>query len=119
MNRVIITHNKNNTQKTVFTIFTCELFCNIQYLDTCASHHSFFVEEYLKNLHKAEMPMVTSCNAGEVTTDTQGFYEDFLVWLNRQGVANLISVPQLEEMGYKVDYHTDREWIVTSPQGTA
>ena len=30
---------------------------------------------------------------------------------------NLLSIPQLEEDGYVIDYNTKRDWIVTTPQG--
>ena len=90
---------------------------NKAYLDTCASHHSFFAEEYVRNIHESKCVVNTSCNAGEVSTNTQGYYEDFLVWLQEQGIANLILLPRLEAMGYKVDYNTDREWVVKSPKG--
>ena len=33
------------------------------------------------------------------------------------GIANLLSIPQLEEEGYVVDYNTERNWVVTSPKG--
>ena len=46
-----------------------------------------------------------------------GYYGNFKVWLNERGVANLLSIPELEEHGYKVETHTDRDWVVTSPQG--
>ena len=61
--------------------------------------------------------MSTSCNAGQTETDTRGWYGDFEVWLNERGIANLISLPALEDAGYKVESHTDRDWVVTSPQG--
>ena len=61
--------------------------------------------------------MNTNCNAGQVETSTRGLYQDFHVWLNEKGIANLISIPELEECGYKVETHTDRDWVVTSPQG--
>ena len=87
------------------------------YLDTCASHHSFFAEEYVRNIHESKCTMNTSCNAGEISTNTQGYYEEFLVWLQEQGIANLILLPELETMGYKVNYNTDREWVVKFPKG--
>ena len=32
-------------------------------------------------------------------------------------MANLLSIPELEAHGYKVEKHTNRDWVVTSPQG--
>ena len=39
------------------------------------------------------------------------------MWLNKHGIANLLSIPQLEKDGYKVNYSSDREWVVTTPEG--
>ena len=38
-------------------------------------------------------------------------------WLNEQDIANLLSIPQLENDGYTIDYNTDRDWVVTMPEG--
>ena len=37
--------------------------------------------------------------------------------MNRQGIANLLSIPQLEEDGYVIDYNTNRDWVVITPSG--
>ena len=60
---------------------------------------------------------MTSCNAGQTETNSRGWYGDFEVWLNEQGIANLLSMAAPEDAGYKVETHTDRGWVVTSPQG--
>ena len=39
------------------------------------------------------------------------------MWLNEKGITNLLSILQLEEDGYVVDYNTNRDWVVTTPQG--
>ena len=30
---------------------------------------------------------------------------------------DLLSIPQLEKDGYVIDYNTNRDWIVTTPEG--
>ena len=40
------------------------------------------------------------------------------MWLNYNGIINLLLIPQLEEDGYLIDYNTTRDWLVTTPQGT-
>ena len=87
------------------------------YLDSMASHHSFYTRTYLRDVHRSPTTMSTSCNAGQTETSTRGWYGDFEVWLNSRGIANLLSIPALEEAGYKVESHTDKDWAVTSPQG--
>ena len=32
-------------------------------------------------------------------------------------IANLLSVPQLEADGFTIDYTTNRDWVVTTPEG--
>ena len=39
------------------------------------------------------------------------------MWLNEQGIVNLLSIPMLEEAGYKVTTHTDGKWTVIIPRG--
>ena len=39
------------------------------------------------------------------------------MWLNQQGIANLLSIPQLEEDGFHVTSDTLKEWILITPQG--
>ena len=52
------------------------------YLDSMASHHSFYMSEYLKDVYQSKTTMSTSCNAGQTETNTRGWYGDFEVWLN-------------------------------------
>ena len=35
-----------------------------------------------------------------------------------QGMANLLSIPRLEYDGFKVQYHTGGQWVVTCPDNT-
>ena len=50
--------------------------------------------------------MNSSCNVGIVTTNTRGWYSKFKVWLNERGIANLLSIPMLEDAGYIVSTQT-------------
>ena len=87
------------------------------YLNSCASYHTFFEREYLRNIGETDSTMSGNCNAGTVVLKKKGWYKNFQVWLNEQGIVNLLSIPMLEEAGYKVSTHTDRNWEVTTPQG--
>ena len=68
-------------------------------------------------MHKGEITMNGGCNAGTVSTNTKGWYGDFQVWLKQKGIANLLSIPMLEEAGYIVSTHTKSDWVVTTPKG--
>ena len=87
------------------------------YLDSCATYHSCFADWCLDNVHDVEVYLKGHCNAGVTTCKEQGYYGVFKMWLNRAGIANLLSIPQLENDGYVVDYNTKRDWVVTTPQG--
>ena len=87
------------------------------YLDSCASYHTFFSKRYLKNIKEGGGTMTGSCNAGTTRISKRGYYGDLQVWLNEQGVANLISIPMLEADGYSVSTDINGEWKVVTPRG--
>ena len=61
--------------------------------------------------------MTGSCNAGTTKIKKKGYFGDLQVWLNEQGVANLISIPMLEKDGYSVSKTTTGDWKVVTPGG--
>jgi hypothetical protein len=58
-----------------------------------------------------------NCNAGVSTSKEKGAYGLWSFWLNEKGIANLLSIPQLEKDGYTIDCSTKRNWVVTTPTG--
>ena len=58
-----------------------------------------------------------SCNVVTVTTNTRGWYSKFKLWLNERSIANLLSIPMLEDAGYIVSTHAKGDWVVTTPKG--
>ena len=88
------------------------------YLDSCASYHTMFDAFWLDNVHKVDTILTGHCNAGVTTSDTVGeLFGLFEVWLNKNRVANLLSIPQLEEDGYRIKYDTQGDWEVFTPEG--
>ena len=61
--------------------------------------------------------MVGNCNAGVTSSHFNGYYGKSHMWFNNNGMANLLSIPCLEEEGYHIEYASDKEWFVTTPQG--
>ena len=49
------------------------------YLDSCASYHTFFVREFLKNIEEDESTMDGKCNTGYVLLKKKGWYKNFQV----------------------------------------
>jgi hypothetical protein len=88
------------------------------YLDSTSSFHQVFMEEHLDNLCLAGATLCAGCNAGTNFATKKGWYHDlFDLWLVRNGIANFLSLPQLEADGFTVSYHTGGNWIVMTSQG--
>ena len=88
------------------------------YLDSTSSFHQVFMEEHLDNLCLAGATLHANCKAGTNFATKKGWYRNlFDLWLVRNGIANLLSLPQLEADGFTVSYLTGGNWIVTAPQG--
>ena len=56
-------------------------------------------------------------NAGTTRMTKRGYYGRLTVWLNENGIANLIYIPKLEAGGYIVKTDTKGEWQVVTPEG--
>ena len=39
------------------------------------------------------------------------------MWVNRNGNANILSIPQLEKYGYRINYDTIKYLILHTPEG--
>ena len=39
------------------------------------------------------------------------------MWLNYNGITNLLLIPQLEQDGFIIDYNTARNWVLTTLEG--
>ena len=73
------------------------------YLDNCATYHTFYIKEFLRNIEENKGTMNGNCNAGETKITKRGYFGKLKVWLNENGIANLLSIPQLEKDGYSVN----------------
>jgi hypothetical protein len=88
------------------------------YLNSTSSFHQVFTEEHLDNLCLAGATLCADCNTGTNFATKKGWYCNlFDLWLVHNGIANLLSLPQLEADGFTVSCHTGENWIVTTPQG--
>ena len=81
------------------------------------SYHTLFSEEFLTDVKESDATMTVRCKFGTAVTKMKGTYGDFQVWLNKKGIANLISIPMLEANGYNVSTHTRADWVMTTPEG--
>ena len=78
------------------------------YLDSCATYHSAFVAWMLENVQIVNAVLCENCNAGVTETNRKGYCGLFEFWLNEHGIANLLSILQLEKDGFIVDYNTNQ-----------
>ncbi len=54
---------------------------------------------------------------GTNLTGKAGFCRNIRFWYNKDGIANLISVPQLESDGYILKYGSKNGWVAHGPDG--
>ena len=78
------------------------------YLDSCATYHSAFVRDMLCDVKTVGTVLQGNCNAGVSTSKEKGAYGLWSFWLNEKGIANLLSIPQLEKDGYTPSTTTPR-----------
>jgi len=89
------------------------------YLDSCASHIQVFLEKHLTDWYETQVGLHTISNGGQNTACEIGWLLGALeAWLVRTWVANLLSIPELERKGFRVQSDTFADWVVTSPVGT-
>ena len=69
----------------------------------------------MSDVHFVNTVLHGNCNAGVTSTNKKGTYGLREFWLNSQGIANFLSIPQLERDGYEINYNTKHEWVVITP----
>ena len=76
---------------------------NYLYLDTCTTVNQMSTGAYLSNIHQVTKAMTVHCNSGSSNTKMKGSLGSMLFWLDRFGIANVVSLASLEEK-YHVKY---------------
>ena len=69
----------------------------------------------LGNVQQVSTVLQVKCNAGFSTSDEKGIIGLWDFCLNKQGIANLLSIPHLDKDGYFVGYNSTRDWVVITP----
>ena len=87
------------------------------YLDSCTTNHTAFLKSYLTDIHKTKTTFQTICYAGVTTSNIKGLLLGiFDMWINTNEIANLLSVPKLEDDGFCVTYDTQGKWTLHTPK---
>ena len=94
------------------------------YLDSTSSFSQVFTEKHLKAVNESEVILKASCNAGTTYAHEKGWIVDhkgedlFWMWLVRNGIGNLLSLPWLKKNGFIVTYDSRTCWKIHCPDGT-
>ena len=65
------------------------------------------MESFLNNIFKVNTVLRVSCNVGVTTSNEKGLLVGmFDMLINQKEIANLLSISQLEEDGFRVAYNT-------------
>ena len=75
-----------------------------------------FTRKYVSDVTRIMTHLKGDCNVGTTYSNLKGWWSHFHMWLVESVIANLLSVPQLEADGFKIDY-TNNIWTVTTPEG--
>ena len=73
------------------------------HVDTCASHHSSHAPQHLDKVRPARVALRSHCNAGTTTASSVGNLGPVELYVQSTGIATLLSVPQLERDGCRVE----------------
>jgi hypothetical protein len=73
------------------------------YLDGCSTVTAFKSNMHLRGIKTEPGGSRINCNAGAITTNKRGTYGNLKVWYLPDGIANIISMHELEEM-YRITY---------------
>ena len=77
-----------------------------------------FDASHLDDVRKVRTILHGSCNTGTTFSDEKGWYKGlFHMWLVRNGISNMLSLPQIESEGYRVPYDTLTNWVIHVPDG--
>ena len=88
------------------------------YLDGCSTVTAFKSERFLEGIKAVKGGIRINCNAGVVTTNKQGRYGSMKVWYVPDGIANIFSMHELEQL-YRITYDSwDGFYAVHTPRGT-
>lgn len=92
---------------------------NYLYADTCSTNDFMVNPAYLTGVYTVGDSLHTHTNAGTCVTKKQGFLGSTPFWLDRNGIANVVSLRSLESK-HRVTYNSTPDegaFVVHTPEG--
>jgi hypothetical protein len=87
------------------------------YLDGCSTVTAFKNDRFLKDIRTEARGVKINCNAGAISTNKRGDYGNLKVWYLPDGIANIISMHELESL-YRITYDSwAGYYVVHTPKG--
>jgi hypothetical protein len=87
------------------------------YLDGCSTVTAFKNDKFLKSIKTEARGIKINCNAGAISTNKRGQYRNLKAWYLPDGIANIISMHELESL-YRIIYDSWKGYdVVHTPKG--
>jgi hypothetical protein len=94
-----------------------ELPDNRVYLYGCSTVTAFKNDKFLTSIKTEAQGVKINCNAGAISTNKRGEYRKLKVWYLLDGIANIISMHELELL-YRITYDSwAGYYVVHTPKG--
>ena len=87
------------------------------YLEICFYFQQVFTKNHLHDFKTTSMRLKGDCKSVTTYSKHKGWWQLFHMWLVEFSITNLIIVIQLKVDGFTIDYNTNRNWVVTTPEG--
>lgn len=92
---------------------------NYLYLEICSTEDQMIDGHRLKGVHKVDRPMIIHTNAGKSKTDRIGYLGETALWLDEQGIPNVVPLKTLESK-FHITYDSKKQggaFICMMPEG--
>jgi len=115
--RILSNYQSTNVNAPFFRGQGGELPDNRVYLDGCSTVTAFKNDKFLKSIKTEARGVKINCNAGAISTNKRGKYGNLKVWYLPDGIANIISMHELESL-YRITYDSWKGYyVVHTPKG--
>ncbi len=70
---------------------------NHVYVDSCSTFHQLANANLVQDIKTTKDGLTGHCNAGTTNTNKTGKFGSLDIWVNTEGIANILSLDKLEE----------------------